>query len=989
MGMHSRATLGLRVGASLLVLAGGLTLSAAAQAQEAAPASAADTPPAQGAAAAPTDIIVTGSRLATGFTSPTPVAVVGAQRLDQRGISNVADALNEVPAFRASQTPAAGELGPGPNGNYIGGRILDLRGLGAVRTLTLVDGKRFVPQTTQATVDTNMIPSILLERAEVVTGGASAQYGSDAVAGVANLILNHKLNGFRVSAVGSITTYGDNFDPTIGAAWGGKLTDTLHLVIGGEYEKDYGVGDCQARPFCTTDVLNFGRNPGVTNIPANNISAPIRPWTASFNGVTTPPNSAYFGRSLPALRPYEGITFNSDGTPRRFQFGTAANNLYQQGGEGGTENIYFQDLYMISPTERYNATGMLDWQATPDIKASLMVNYGHLRSQYSGPRYRNTAIPISVNNPFIPRSSDPTLDIPTLIANYNAANAGTPGFTPVTSFQLGKGFEELGRVPLITTDNVFRVVASLEGHLNSNWSWDAYYQYGHNSFRNTSSNNTITANMLKALNAVAGPNGPVCAVNADAITTNDDPACVAYNPFGQQASAAAKAYVTGDGFQTNKDTQHVVAANLRGNLFDLPYGPLAVAVGGEYRSDSVTGDADPTSQALAFFTANGSRISGRIQVAEAYAEGELPILSKLSFANELSLNGAIRRTHYKRTSDFFPGSSVNVTTWKFGGVYEPIPAIRFRATKSRDIRAPNVQELFGPTSLSSGIVTDPDPRGSGQTVVAINGGSNPNLKPEKANTFTAGIVLKPQGGVLGRFRMSVDYYDIKIKDAIATLGQQNIATRCYQGDAASCALITRGPSGAITQVVDVFQNVNELITRGVDTEISYHQPMGNLGSADFHVLATYVKDFITVDSVGPTQRAGQTGLRGGTPPGLPDWTVDGMVSWNYQAFTANVHVRYINKGFYNAAFVGAEQDGFDITSTTSSNTNSVPSRTYVDLLAQYRVDISPDRSATFFAGVDNVFNTAPPLNPGSHGTGNNILFNPVGTTFKAGFRLAY
>jgi iron complex outermembrane receptor protein len=386
-------------------------------------------------------------------------------------------------------------------------------------------------------------------------------------------------------------------------------------------------------------------------------------------------------------------------------------------------------------------------------------------------------------------------------------------------------------------------------------------------------------------------------------------------------------------------------------------------------------------------------VSGKVQVTEGYVEAELPILKDMLF-HELSLNGAARRTHYKRSSDQFASSTVNVTTWKAGAVFEPIEAIRFRATKSRDIRAPNISELFGPITQVSGILNDPA-LGGLQTNLPVFGGSNAALTPEKANTFTAGVVLKPVGGFLGRFRLSVDYYNIKIDDAISTLGQQNIATRCFQGDAFSCSLITRGaPSGTATvgpiiSVRDTFQNINRLINRGVDTELSYRQPLGNLGTANVRLLATYVKDLITVDAVGPTQRSGQTGLRGGTPAGLPDWVIDGLVSWDYNAFTLNTHVRWINKGFYNAAFVGPDDPAYNINSVNSVNFNTVPSRTYVDLLGQYRIDKGTNQSFTFFAGVDNIFNTMPPLNPGSHGTGNNILFNASGTTFKGGVRMTY
>jgi len=967
-------------GVSGFVLATALIVAPAALAQSTGAASAdppstpSATPPSAGDGSG--EIVVTGSRLGGGLSAPSPVAVIGAARLESRGLANVADALNEVPAFRASNTPASGELVP--SAGYIGGRILDLRGLGSVRTLTLIDGKRFVPSTTQSTVDTNMIPSILLDRAEVVTGGASAQYGSDAVAGVANLILNHKLTGLRASAQTGITQYGDNHNSTIGLAAGADLSDRIHVVVGGEYERSSGIGDCQARAFCRTEVLNFGRNPGFTGTPANNILGPIRPSTVPFNGVTVPPSSAYTGRDFPVLRPIDGITFGADGTPQRFQYGSSSNNLYMLGGQGQGQNVYFKDLFFSSPLQRHAITANIDWAITPDVTFSVMGNYGHLSSDYSATVYRNTAITIQASNPFIPRSTNPALDIPTLLAQSGA-----------TSFQIGKGFTELGRPDIRTTNNVYRAVASLKGPLGPRFDWDAYYQYGRNEFRYDVSNHTVTARMTKALDAVRNASGQiVCRVNADADPTNDDPACVAFNPFGQQSSQAARNYVTASGFQTANTTEHVASVNLRGRPIDLPAGPIRIAIGGEFRSDRVVGDADALSTSLAFFSGNGSRISGRINVAEGYGEGEIPIFRGQSFANELSLNGAIRRTHYKRSSALFPSSSVDVTTYKYGAVYEPIPAIRFRATKSRDIRAPNVSEMFGPITLASGILTDPA-RGGQQVNPSIQSGSNPGLKPEKADTFTAGVVIKPTGGFLGRFRATIDYYDIKIRDAIATLGQQNIATRCFQGDAASCSLITRGPDGSITRVSDVLQNVNKLINRGIDAEISYRQPLGESDTLDLRLLTTYVKDFITVDSVGPVDRAGQTGLRGGTPPGLPDLVVDGMVSWTHGGLTVNAHGRYINKGFYNAAFVGPEQDGYSQLAVNSSNTNSVPSRAYLDLLGSYKITNGTAREMTLFIGVDNVTNTMPPLNPGSHGTGNSIIFSPVGRTFKAGIRASY
>jgi outer membrane receptor protein involved in Fe transport len=928
-------------------------------------------------------IIVTGSRIASGFDRPTPVSVMGAERLQERGATNLGDALNELPAFRSTNTPAS--TGLSAAAGYIGGRILDLRGLGAVRTLTLIDGKRFVPSTTQATVDTNMIPSILLQRAEVVTGGASAVYGSDAVSGVVNLLIDKKFTGYRANAQIGFSEYGDNFTRQGGVAGGWQIGETLHLVVGGEYERNSGVEACPERDWCKNGLINWGRNPLATGQaatrPANNILPGVYPWSASYNGVTTPPSSAYIGRDAPALRAIDGITFGRDGTPRRFQFGSMVNSLYQVGGEndGPGENIYF-DFPIVSPTKRYATMGHLTWEATPALTLELGVNYARGEGDHRSVAYRNTGLTIRNDNAFLPRSSDPTLDIPTVLANSG-----------LTSFTLGKGFEDVGAAPVHVRNTVFRVVGGATYQISTDWKADIYYQFGRNNFRSDITNGVVTSRMLNAIDSVASPGGPVCRINVDSNPNNNDPNCVALNPFGfanQPNFAAAKAYVTANGFQTNKTTEHVVAANVTGSLIDLPAGKLGVAVGAEYRSDKVEGQTDAISAVGGFFTGGGSRISGKIDVTEFYGEVEVPILADMTLFKELGASGAVRRTHYKRSSAFNPSSSVDVTTWKFGGTWAPIDAIRFRVTRSRDIRAPNVSELFGPTTNTQGIVTDTG-RGGVQAVAPITLGSNANLIPEKADTFTAGVVLQPREGFISRFRLSVDYYDISIKDAISTLGQQNIVARCTDGDPLSCALITRDSSNIITNIRDTFQNVNELIARGYDIEFSYKQPLG-ANTLNLRVLASHVKDLITVDAVGPTERAGQTGLRGGTPPGIPDWTLDGTATLDLgQLFSVTGHVRYINKGFYNAAFVGSEQPGYAIGLVNSSSTNAMPSRTYVDLLGTVKAPIGDGQRMDVYFGIDNVFNVDPPNFPGANGSGNNVLFNPVGRMFKAGIRAAF
>ncbi|MCC7463865.1 MAG: TonB-dependent receptor [Gammaproteobacteria bacterium] len=931
------------------------------------------------------EVVVTGSRIRSSFDRPTPVSILAADRIEERGASNLGEALNELPVFRATQTPATSGLAP--EAGYVGGRILDLRGLGAVRTLTLVDGKRFVPSTTQGTVDTNMIPSILLARAEVVTGGASAVYGSDAVSGVVNLLIDKKLIGYKVNAQAGISSESDNATRQIGLAGGWELESNVHLIVGGEWEKSDGISGCEQRDWCRSGLINVGRNPlapgQVPTRPATSILPDAYTWSASFNGVTTPPRSAYVGVDVPVLRPIDGITFAADGTPRRYQFGYLVNPIWQAGGEHDTplgKNIYF-DFPIVSPTERWTGMGYLTWDASSELTMELGVTYGHGEGRHRSPGHRDTAIVIRSDNPFLPRSSDPTLDIPTLLASSG-----------LTSFTLGKGFDDVGPGLIDVKNDVVRVIGSANYHINDNWQADAYYQYGRNDFRANFTNKVITGNVRNALDATSVGGTPVCRINADANPANDDPSCVPLNPFGYGNGpdfAGAKAYVTGTGFQTNVTTQHVIAANVTGDLFKLPAGAVGVAAGGEFRSEKVSGDTDALSRANAFINQNGSVISGKVDVTEFYGEINVPLLADLPLARELGMDGAVRQTHYSRSSQLFPGSSVNVTTWKLGAVWAPIEALRLRVSRSRDIRAPNVSELFGPVTTRTGILTDTG-NGGQQVIVDVISGSNPNLAPEEADTVTLGVVVQPTAGFLSRFRASADYYDIKIDDAISTLGQQNIVNRCVQGDPLSCSLIVRDGSNNVVSVTDTVQNVNQLIARGIDFQLNYLQPLRAGNTLHVNVLASYVKDLITVDSVGATNRAGQTGLRGGTPPGIPDWTVDATATVDFaNRFAVTSHLRWINKGFFYPSFIQPGDPGYSLQSPNSVNTNSMPARFYADVLGSAKLPIGAGRTFEVFIGVDNLFDQDPPRFPGANGSGNNVLFDPVGRMFKGGLRASF
>jgi len=920
------------------------------------------------------EVTVTGSRIQrpSGFTAPTPVTVVGAERLEQRAIPNIGDALNELPSFRASTNPSTTQN----TGGSIGARVLDLRGLGASRTLVLVDSKRFVASTSQGTIDTNLIPSILIDRVDIVTGGASAAYGSDAVAGVVNFALMSRLEGVRANVQYGESGEGDDENMTASIAGGLPFAGGRgHFVWAGEFANEHGMGDCYTRSWCGSSVLNLGNAPpGTGGRPANNITDNVQTATYSQDGVIN---------SASATFPLRGTTFNADGTTRPFQYGelygTNLAPLFMKGGEGQGENVFIAGYLLKAPVKRYIAYTKSTFEFTDDIVGGLDVSFGQVEGKSYGAQYRDSAGslanaqsfgPIRSGNPYIPAS------VQTIM---NANN--------IQTFTLGRAFGDIGNALGESTTKTYRAVASLQGKFgDSKWGWDGYYQFGKNDVDLEVASNISISRMRNAIDAVTNGSGQiVCRVNADAVATNDDPNCAPFNPFGRNRfSDAARAYVTPHGFQTTSIRENVAAANTQGAVFDLPAGAVQLAGGVEWRNQKLEGDADPVSKATDFYSLNGQALAGEIEVTEGYLETNIPILGDLAFTKALELNGAVRRTHYSTSSPTTEENTLSVTTWKVGATWEVIPAVRFRATKSRDIRAPNLSELFGPLTTGGGGVIDPAT--SRQLNPQQISGSNPLLTPETADSWTAGLVLRP-GGVLDGLQFSADYYNIQVDNAIGTLGGQTVANRCFQGATEFCSLVDRDPvTGDITRIRNVLLNVNSVITKGIDVEAQYGFSMGAAGKLDLRLLGTIVNDLVTVDSAGSTQRAGMTGWRAGTQAGMPDWSGDLLTTWSNGPLSLTLHNKYIPSGLYNNALIGPNQAGYSITLANSANTNDVDSQFYTDLSGSFQIK---GDELVVYAAVNNVFDKAPPTAPSVAGNGNFILFDPIGRAFRLGLRAKF
>ncbi len=668
--------------------------------------------------------------------------------------------------------------------------------------------------------------------------------------------------------------------------------------------------------------------------------------------------------------PLRGTTFNSDGTLRQYQYGpnntSGFTGFLNVGGEDSDRNSLLVGTLLIPPVKRYTLYTRAAYDVSDSITASLDVSYGRVEGTVKGspPRANFT---ITRDNAFLPDELGEQMD----------AN-------DLTSVTIGRGFLDIGNPIDETRNETWRVVAALEGELGGGWHWDAYYQYGRNDFRQDYRNNFVASRAQLAVDAVNTPNGPACRVNADSNPANDVAGCEPFNVFGEgNGSAAATNYIAANGFQTAVTNQHVVAANLQGELFTLPGGPLAVAVGGEYRDDSMTGEADPLSTANAFWSFNGKAIDGSIGVAEVYAEAAAPLLADMPGVSLLELNGAIRHTWYDRSSPASGSSSVDVTTWKLGGVYAPVDWLRMRVTRSRDIRAPNLTELFGPVSAGRVGVNDPlFPNSAPPQIISFTG-ANANLAPEKADTWTIGGVLSPNTDFARRLSFSVDYFDISIEDAIATLGAQTIVNRCASGASEYCALVRRDSSDALIDVQNVLLNVNSQKARGLDFEFNAAFDTGSDSVLDLRVLATRYLELSTTDSAGTTDRAGQTGYRPGTATGVPDWTVNGNVSLEVGRLTAGVHASYISAGIYDALLIGPEDAGYDAALSNSVNTNRVDSAFLLDLSLAYQMTDEVE----VYGVIDNVFNSDPPRAASAQGGTNQVFFDPIGRYFKVGARI--
>lgn len=892
------------------------------------------------------EVVVTGSRVKSdGFSAPSPTTVLGENIVNDIAQPNIAAAIIQLPTLGDGITPesAGSEVGSGAQG----ANFLNLRGLGTNRTLVMLGGRRVVASSATGQVDINMLPTSLLKQVEVVTGGASAAWGSDAVAGVINFTLDTDYTGLKGSVQTGISEYSDAEEFRVDLSGGTSFADDRGSIIGSVNFADVnGVDRADSRDwFKGTKIIN---NPDFA--PGNGQpQRVIRDNVGTFLGSDQ-------GHVIGG--PAAGLSFNNDGTVGTFDFGTRVGPLNIN---STTPNDVAVASQVASEYEQINGFLHADFDFSADFTGYVEFSYGKTEAQsISVPYYRFGTARARRDNAFLPAA----------VADAYDNNPGPP-FVPLALSNI-----QLGRATPTNDREVKRYVIGGDYNIDDNWEVSAYYQRGDSDIKNQVLNNAIRSNYDLALDSVLDANNnPICR----STLTDPNNGCAPLNVFGNGvASQAAIDYIIGTAVRDISLTQDVASISATGDMFELPAGPVSVAFGAEYRKEQVDTVADPISQADNFWVGNYKNAQGSYDVKEGFVEAVVPVFRDSEFGDSLDLNAAIRLSDYS--------TSGTVTTWKLGSTYDVAPGLRLRGTLSRDIRGPNLSEFFDGGQSNSVPVFDPEFNATNASAIRTLVG-DPTLKPEKADSFNIGAVIQPEG--IPGLRLSVDYFDIEINDAIGRIADNDIPQRCFDGEAAFCDLITRDP---ITNEITNFINppVNFAVEKltAFDFEASYGFEMAG-GNVDLRSFWTYTTEHYLQDAASGNINTILGEIAGGNTPGASSGPtkIKGLNMLSYErdsGFRASLRHRLIGKGVLNADWVS----GVDI------DNNTIDSVNYFDLSLAQSFDVASGE-VELFGGVDNLFDAQPPVAPapsgppfGSLGVSNRV-HDLIGRYYRVGARFEF
>jgi iron complex outermembrane receptor protein len=886
--------------------------------------------PEQATAAAAQDdttIVVTGSRIRRNpLDQDQPVTFIDAEDIARTGLTSTADVLQRLPSSGGalnSRFNNSGNFGNPPDGGGVGAGAaeVDLRYLGSKRVLVLVDGLRYVNGASASGVpgatDLNSIPESMIERIEVLQDGASAIYGSDAIAGVVNIITRKEQQGIRASAQLGIMSEGDGFTRNLQLSWGtGRLGSGTSLVVGGNYVRQDGISSGGR------DISLFP-TPGTTACDSSCSSGTPNGRFILLNQDLTL-KAPVIGHK-PTLADYRAFA----GAPDRFNF--APYNFIQ------------------TPLERYGAFVNFAQELGEDMNFSLKGVWNRRNSKnqaaplplFVGPDSGNgnllDRITIDATNPFNPfgtlRSGR------TLITNLPNGDTANYAF-------IGRRVVEGGPRRYDQKVDTWYVSGTLDGQFQvggRDWYWDLNGVYGRNKAEQTVLGNVNAANVAQAL-------GPVSACTG---------ACVPLNIFGGEGSITDAMYnfIAFEQNDSSRQTLWDASANLSGELFDLPGGAAGFAIGVEYRDQDGRFDPDPVVAAGLGSDIPALPTSGGFDVREAFVELRLPLLRDTPFFHRLELSGAARYSDY---STF--GST---TTFKANADWAPVEDLLFRGSWAEGFRAPSIGELFGTPSRFDQEIVDPCSAVGGQIPAAVkancvaagvpaNGsyvqtnpqlpvitGGNLDLAPETSESWVFGAVYSPS--FIPRFSVEANYFDIRVKGAIQAIDAGTLLGRCATAaDALSCAAITRTQSGAIAEIRGLLQNIAGIRTDGLDVTLNYRTGETGIGRFGLFWTNTFLFNYhVTVPATGGTTIIEREGTEQGSPDqAFPKWKSTAILDWT------------MNDGF------GASLTGRYIKGVDEGNGNHMGSRLYTDL--QLRWEPENWNGFGFALGANNLFNVDPP-----------------------------
>ncbi|WP_206239635.1 TonB-dependent receptor domain-containing protein [Novosphingobium terrae] len=875
------------------------------------------------------DIIVTGSRtVKNGNDSPTPVTVVTTDALSNVRPTSLTDSIQVMPVFSGSRGLSSNPTATGTTGGGNGSAAqMNLRNVGANRTLVLMDGKRVPPTSFTNIVDADVIPQLLIKRVDLVTGGVSAVYGSDAVSGVVNFITDTTFTGFKAQASGGISSRHDDPTADVGLAWGKKLGDSSHFEVSYEYRYDGGIDRRSSRDWLNrTTIGGNGSTIPYYQIPNSTLSA--QPFGGRITcGTGCALNGQYFA-SNGVLSPFvNGTTYTGSTT--------------QSGGAGG----YYDDSLKAS-LKMHQVYARFDTDLSDSISAYVLASGTFKTNGFYGNDVLLSGITLNRNNAFLPAAY--TAQIPTATFTYNQM------------------FNQNARLTQEADSRQLMFAGGFKGTL-AGAAWNVDYTHGDSRLTTTLQNNLNYQKLSAALDAVVGPNGtPVCYASTQAATAAAYANCVPLNVFGPSAaSPAAVSYIFDTTRSVATTRQDDVTASISKSPFSTWAGAAQVALSGEWRRQTFISTSNGTPSQTAdctnlryncITTGGGQQLllntfapSPHISMSvwEGAVEATVPLLKDVRFFRAFDLTGAARYTKYDTVGGY--------ATWKAGFNWEIDSDLRLRGTISRDIRAPTLFDLFAPTTTSYSNYTDIK-TGTSSFVPQYNL-SNPNLTAEIGHTKTIGVVWKPH--YMRGFSLAVDYYRINISNAIATVQGTAAQTQsaCNTANVALyCSLIIRNSAGAVDHYIQVPINLAQIQTYGVDVEANYQgrvagHPLSLRGLAAYQPHIRYIQPNV------PTIDQGDVAFGANGLTASPSWRLTGMLSYMpIDKLRIDVLERWRN----------AMKMSGDPTVTFAPGNGTMPA--YGTTSLNVAVDVNPQ--AEFYINIQNIFDAAPPPGnlTGSSGT---------------------